>query len=153
MLTPEIKNALQKSVLCWLATCSSDGMPNVSPKELFLAYDDTTVLVANIASPQTEKNLLENANACLSFVDIWTQKGFQLKGKIIISRKGTAEYKAYEAPLQKITQGKFPIRSIFVMSVESAKPIVAPSYWLFPDTTEAQQIENAKQTYLNQIER
>ena len=33
-LTTEIKKAIDQSVLCWLATVSKEGIPNVSPKEV-----------------------------------------------------------------------------------------------------------------------
>ncbi len=35
MLTSDIKKYIDQSVLCWLATVSKDGIPNVSPKEIF----------------------------------------------------------------------------------------------------------------------
>ena len=39
-------------------------------------------------------------------------------------------------------------RSVLLMEVLSAQPIVAPSYWLFPEsTTEASQIEAARRSY------
>ncbi|MCB0658923.1 MAG: pyridoxamine 5'-phosphate oxidase family protein, partial [Saprospiraceae bacterium] len=31
-LTSDVKKYLDRSVLCWLATISPDGSPNVSPK-------------------------------------------------------------------------------------------------------------------------
>ena len=56
-LTTAIKESIDRSVLCWLATVSIDGMPNVSPKEIFNHYKEDKVIVANIASPQTVKNI------------------------------------------------------------------------------------------------
>ena len=50
-LTTEIKGYIDSSVLCWLATASTNGMPNVSPKEIFTYYDSNSIIVANIASP------------------------------------------------------------------------------------------------------
>ncbi|MDA9893807.1 pyridoxamine 5'-phosphate oxidase family protein [Flavobacteriaceae bacterium] len=51
----DLKEAFDSIVLCWLATVSSQGEPNVSPKELFFVLDTETLLIANIASPQSLK--------------------------------------------------------------------------------------------------
>ena len=55
MLTTEIKNYIDKSLLCWLATSSLENIPNVSPKEIFTYYKSNNIIVANISSPQTVK--------------------------------------------------------------------------------------------------
>jgi len=46
-----------------------------------------------------------------------------------------------------MTKGNFPFASITVIQPKSVKEILAPSYILYPDTTEAKQIESAHQTY------
>ena len=46
-----------------------------------------------------------------------------------------------------MTGGKFPFSSIINVIVEKAKPIIAPKYILYPETTEEQQIESAKKAY------
>jgi uncharacterized protein len=46
MLNPIVMESIEKSVLCWLATVEADGMPNVSPKEMFMAKDEVTLLIA-----------------------------------------------------------------------------------------------------------
>ena len=98
-LTTEIKKAIDQSVLCWLATVSKEGIPNVSPKEVFNYFEDNSIIVA------MEKVLL------------------------------------------KITEGKFPFKSITHISIEKVKPIIAPKYILYPDTTEEEQISSALNTY------
>lgn len=147
MLTDDVLHYINRSVLCWLATVDAAGVPNVSPKEVFCACGRTTVLVANIASPQSDRNLQGNPQVCLSFVEVFVQKGYKLKGIVEVVRPGDRRYPALEAPLLKITQGLFPIRSIFVVQVQAVEPIVAPSYRLKPGTTEAAQIAAAMQTY------
>lgn len=147
ILTQEIKKSIQKSVLCWLASVSDEGLPNVSPKEVFTNFRETHLIVANIASPQSVRNIKENPQVCVSFIDIFVQKGFQLKGKANILKKSDEDYSKMEAELLKITEGKFPFSSIISIEVESVKPIIAPKYILYPDTMEAQQIESAIETY------
>mgnify|MGYP000684040483 CR=1 FL=1 len=146
-LTTEIKGYIDSSVLCWLATASTNGMPNVSPKEIFTYYDSNSIIVANIASPQTVKNIKKNKNVCISFVDILVQKGFQLKGTAEIIEKSNSKFDVLKPSLLKMTNGKFPFASITLIKIEQVKPIIAPKYMLYPETTEKEQIESAKKAY------
>ena len=147
MLTKEIKEAIKSSVLCWLATADANGQPSVSPKEIFTAYQDRYILVANIASPGTMKNIRQNPKVCISFIDILVQKGFQVKGTAALVDKKHAEFEALAVPLSEMTAGKFPFASLTKIAIETVKPIIAPRYLLYPETTEAQQIESAKKQY------
>lgn len=146
-LTSEIKDYINKSVLCWLATVSSEGIPNVSPKEIFNHYGTHKIIVANIASPQTVKNIQEHDAVCISFIDVFVQKGFQIKGKGKIIDKSHSEFAEMKQLLTKMTDGKFPFSTITEISIEQVKPIIAPKYMLYPETTESQQIADAKKTY------
>lgn len=146
-LTTEIKKYIDESVLCWLATSSAESIPNVSPKEIFKYYETDKIIIANIASPQTVRNIKQNNKVCISFIDILVQKGFQIKGIAKIITKTDSCFADMENILTKMTQGKFPFSSITEISIESAKPIIAPKYILYPETTEAEQIESAKKMY------
>lgn len=146
-LTQEIKESINNSVLCWLATVSSINIPNVSPKEIFNYYGTNKIIVANIASPQTVKNIKQNKNVCISFIDILIQKGFQIKGTAEIKDKVDAEFSKMEEILTEMTKGKFPFTSITKITITQVKPIIAPKYILYPETTEKEQIESAKKSY------
>jgi len=146
-ITDAVKTSIEKSVLCWLATSSKDGLPNVSPKELFTYFGDDKIIIVHIASPNTLKNINQNPNVCISFVDVFVQKGFQLKGKATILTKKNIGYEAMEKVLFKMATAKFPFKQIIEIVVESVKAIVAPSYLLYPETKAEDQIENALKAY------
>ncbi len=146
-LTTEIKEYISRSILCWLATVSAENIPNVSPKEIFNYYKNGRVIIANIASPQTIRNIKQNENVCLSFIDILIQKGFQLKGKAKIIAKTDSEFAEMEKILTEMTNGNFPFSTITEITVEKVKPIIAPKYILYPETTEQEQVESAKKIY------
>ncbi|WP_350288755.1 pyridoxamine 5'-phosphate oxidase family protein [uncultured Croceitalea sp.] len=146
-LTIDVKECIDKSVLCWLATASSINVPNVSPKEIFKFYGINSIIVANIASPQTVKNIKQNENVCISFIDILVQKGFQIKGKAKIIEKKDLEFLNMEKELLEMTEGKFPFATITKITIENIKPIIAPKYILYPETTEKEQIASAKKVY------
>jgi len=147
ILTEDIKKYSNQSVLCWLATVSKENIPNVSPKEIFTFFESEYIIVANIASPQTEKNIKENHNVCISFIDILIQKGYQLNGKASVIDENNSEFKNLAPKLLKMTNGKFPFKNIFKIKIENAKQIIAPKYILYPETKESDQIKSAKKTY------
>ena len=146
-LTTEIRVYINKSVLCWLATASTENIPNVSPKEIFNYYGSNKIIIANIASPQTVQNIKQNSSVCVSFIDILIQKGFQVKGKARIIEKANSDFEQMEKVLNEMTGGDFPYSTITEITIEQAKSIIAPRYILYPDTTEKEQIESAKKAY------
>ena len=146
-LTAEIKEYIDRSVLCWLATVSAENIPNVSPKEICTYYGSDKVIVANIASPKTVQNIKHNRNVCISFINILIQKGFQLKGKARIIEKTNADFLPMEKVLIEMTGGDFPFSTITEITIEQAKSIITPKYILYPETTEKEQIESAKKAY------
>lgn len=147
MLTQAIKKSIEQSVLCWLATSSLDGQANVSPKEIFTYYGTDIIIIANIASPNSLRNVKVNAKVCVSFIDVLVQKGFQIKGQATIISKKAASFSTYHDLLYGLAGPDFPFSSIFEIKMEQVKPILAPKYILFPDTTEAAQIASAKKSY------
>ncbi|MFT4099754.1 MAG: pyridoxamine 5'-phosphate oxidase family protein [Burkholderiaceae bacterium] len=148
MLSDQVKDLANRSVLCWLATVDAKGQPNVSPKEIFLVFDDEHLVIANIASPTSVRNVEQNANVCVSFVDVFVQKGFKVIGSARNFTKQDADYARWAAPLEAKAGPRFPIRSVLVVRAVRVEPIVAPSYRLFPDeTTERSQIDSALRTY------
>lgn len=147
-LSDEVLTAVQHSVLCWLASVGPDGQPNVSPKEIWAVFDDTHVVIANIASPASVRNIRHSNKVCLGFVDIFVQKGFRLLGLAENFASSHPEFSYWAAPLLEKTGTRFPVHSVIVVSVDSVEPIVAPSYRRYPtETTEKNQIAAACRTY------
>jgi predicted pyridoxine 5'-phosphate oxidase superfamily flavin-nucleotide-binding protein len=105
------------------------------------------IIVADIASPQTFRNIKQNPNICIRFIDILVQKGFQVKGKAKIIRKVDSELLEMEKILNEMTGGNFPFLTITEIKIDQIKPIIAPKYILYPKTTESEQIESAKKIY------
>jgi predicted pyridoxine 5'-phosphate oxidase superfamily flavin-nucleotide-binding protein len=138
---------VRQCVLCWLATIDDDGAPTVSPKEIFCAHDNRTLLIANVASPQSLSNILARPAVCVSLVDVFVQKGFKLKGKAKVARAGDARFPALAQPLVDMAGKRFPFSSLFVIDVHEVEPIIAPSYRLYPETLEADQVRSAMRTY------
>lgn len=147
MLDPGIKQSVDESVLCWLATANAEGEPNVSPKEMFVSYGDEMLLIANIASPKSVANIKTNPSVCVSFIDVFKQKGFKLIGRAKIIERTEKDFKSMLEALHKLGGEAFPVNSIIAVAIERSEPIIAPSYWLFPETTEQDQIDQAMKLY------
>jgi len=147
MITTEIQKLIDESVLCWLATVDEAEQPNVSPKEIFCSFENQFLLIANIASPQSAKNIVRNNKVAVSFVNILSQRGFQLKGNAELIDKNTKDYSVLVPKLEKMTLGKYPISNIFKINILSVKKIIAPSYMFYPEITEEEKIESAKDQY------
>ncbi len=148
MIDGYVKKSIQSSVLCWLATVDDSGQPHVSPKEIFAEMDDKHIVIAHIASPHTVRNIASHPKVCVSFVDVFAQKGFKLQGLARIVKAVDPEYSTWVAPLLAMVEGKFKIPSVIVMKVQATDPILAPSYRFYPEaTTEHDQIASAMRRY------
>ncbi len=55
MITEEIKDFLNFQKLGYVATVSSDGTPNLSPKGTIIGWNSNVLAFADIRSPDTEE--------------------------------------------------------------------------------------------------
>ena len=147
MLSEEIKQSIDESVLCWLATADEKGEPNCSPKEVFTYLGHDQLIIADIASPNSVDNLRQNPLVCVSFVHVFKQKGYKLKGRAKYVTPQCKEYAELFGLVEPAVGNVFPVRGIILVSVTSCSPIIAPAYYLVSGLTEESQIRAAKKTY------
>lgn len=146
VLNEHHQKLIEKSVLCWVATVSEEGQPNVSPKEVFELYENDRLVFAVIASPKTLKNIKRHPKVGVSCLDIWTQKGVQMNGIAEIIGPNHRDFEQLEKLLNKKNKGVFKFRNIISIKITKAKTLLAPSYQ-FLETTEKNQIIISEQTY------
>ena len=146
MLSDDIRDYANRSVLCWLATMSGDG-PSVSPKEIFACFGEDRIIIANIASPRSVHNLQGEPRVCVSFVDVFSQKGWQLYGHAVLLRAGDDGFDHRHAILQGMAGDAFTVGSLIDVRVTKAKEILAPSYRFNPDANEAAMRADAMISY------
>ena len=92
------------------------------------------------------RNLQTNPACCVSFIDIFRQKGFKLVGTAHVIGRKDADFEGISAPLRAIAGNRFFVRNVIAVTVEHVAPIVAPSYALHK-ASEQEMIVNAFQTY------
>lgn len=148
MLNDDIRACAERATLCWLATVDATGQPNVSPKEIFAVFDEAHLVIANIASPTSARNISAGARVCVSFIDIFVQKGWKVVGQACHVGRQAADHAHWGAPLVAMAGQRFPLHGVIVVRATAVEPIVAPSYRLHPaETTEASQVASALRAY------
>lgn len=134
-------------MLCWLATVDRHGWPTVSPKETFAAYGSDRLVIANIASPSGVRNVRDHPAVCASFVDVFVQKGYKVRGRASLVPPSEPDYRELVVPRERITEGRFPIHSIIDVQAFEVEAIQAPIYRLHEGTSEQQMVDSVMRTY------
>jgi predicted pyridoxine 5'-phosphate oxidase superfamily flavin-nucleotide-binding protein len=137
-INEEMRRIIEEQRLCFAATTCEDGTANLSPKGTVTVLDDDHLMFADLASPQTVKNLRTNPSIEINVVDPVIRKGFRFKGRGIVVDPG----ERFDQLLERFTSGSRPVRDakarirhIVVIEVERALPLVSPAY--DEDVTEA----------------
>ncbi len=119
ILTEEMKAAVNKQRLGYIATVCADGTPNLSPKGTTRAWDDEHLVFADIRSPGTVNNLRGNPAVEINVVDPETHKGYRFKGTARVLTDG----QLFQEILNVYTQQgvTHPIRSIVLVKVARAQ--------------------------------
>ena len=126
MITREIKDFLNLQKLGYVATVSSDGKPNISPKGTIIGWSSETLAFADIRSPDTMKNLVDNPDVEINVIDPLLRKGYLFQGKTRILQDGTL----YQEILNHYRQNgiKSPINSIILVDVSCISDVISPLY-------------------------
>jgi predicted pyridoxine 5'-phosphate oxidase superfamily flavin-nucleotide-binding protein len=99
-LSEEAKIMIREKRVALVATAGKSGKPNVSTKGLKV-LDDEHVAFADIASPRTMANLVENPQVAIIVYDAGTRKGCRLWGKAEVLDSGN-DFETMAADLAKM---------------------------------------------------
>ena len=122
----EIKHFVNFQKLGYVATVSSDGDPNLSPKGTIVILDDSRLVFANIRSPQTIENLTQNPSIEINVIDPFSRMGYRFKGMANVLSAGSDFKKILDYFQKKGIKSK--ISDIIVVDVKSFSKITSPSY-------------------------
>lgn len=125
-LTTEIKEFVNKVKLGFVATVCPDGTPNLSPKGTTIAWDDEHLAFADIHSPGTIENLVNNPSVEINVVDVFTRKGYRFKGVA----KNFSEGPVFEKVVSYFREAgsKHTIKNIVLVEVLRVLPVISPAY-------------------------
>ena len=122
----ELKKLVNFQKLGYVATVSSDGTPNLSPKGTIAILDDSRLVFANIRSPKTIENLTNNPSIEINVIDPFSRTGYRFKGLANILSDGEDFANILDYFKQKGI--KSTISHIVVIDVTSFSEITSPSY-------------------------
>ena len=122
----EIRNFVNFQKLGYVATVSSDGSPNLSPKGTIVILDDSRLVFANIRSPQTVENLTKNPSIEINVIDPFSRMGYRFKGIANILSDGDDFKKILDYFEKKGIKSK--ISDIITVDVKSFSKVTSPSY-------------------------
>ena len=128
-LSADMQRVVLEQRLGFVATVTPDGRPNLSPKGTTTVFDDHHLLFADIASPGTVANLASNPNVEINVVDPIVRKGYRFKGTAAVHTAGEMFERGLAVLRERgSTTARERIRSIVIVEVIEAAPIVSPAY-------------------------
>ena len=125
-ISEAIKNFVNSQKLGYVATVSNDGTPNLSPKGTIVVMNESTLVFADIRSPQTIQNLQNNPSVEINVVDPFQRLGYRFKGECKIINEGPEFDKILDYYANVGIKSK--INSVVIVDVESMSEVTSQSY-------------------------
>lgn len=126
-LTPDMRAVIRSAHLCFAATVTPDGRPNLSPKGTIRVWDEGHLFFLDIASPRTRANLAVHPYAEINVVETLSRRGYRFSGPVAVHTSGNVFAKAVEMVL--LEEGTtFEVAGVVLLEIEHAAPLVSPGY-------------------------
>ena len=135
VLTTDMRAVIRSAHLCFAATVTPDGRPNVSPKGTIRVWDDTHLFFLDIASPGTRANLAHSPWLELNVVDQLSRRGYRFAGTAMLHFPESAVYTEGVRRVYDATLPADPPAAVVLIAVERAAPLLSPAYWRGDDET------------------
>ena len=126
-ITDEMARMIAELRLCYVATVTPDGRPNLSPKGSLRVVDGDRLAFADIMSPQTMRNLKSNPYVEVNIVHPFLRCGYRFKGKCDIVTGGEM-FDLVANELWQREGRQYPVNAVVVIEVETALPVRSPAY-------------------------
>lgn len=129
MLTPDMRAVIDACQLCFAATVTHDGWPNLSPKGTIRIWDDTHLFFLDIASPGTRANLAHRPWMELNVVDQLSRRGYRFAGTASLHLAGS---EVYAEAIRRVYDATLPVAppvAVVLLTIERAAPLLSPAYW------------------------
>jgi predicted pyridoxine 5'-phosphate oxidase superfamily flavin-nucleotide-binding protein len=128
-LSADMQRVVLEQSLGFVATVTPDGRPNLSPKGTTTVFDDEHLMFVDVASPGTVANLAHNPAVEINVVDPIVRKGYRFKGIATVYTQGDTFERAIAVLRERgSTTARERMRSIVLVEVTDAAPLVSPAY-------------------------
>ena len=131
-ITPDMRAIIRSAHLCFAATVTPEGRPNVSPKGTIRVWNDHSLFFLDIASPKTRANLAANPWMELNVVDHLSRRGYRFSGRAAIHTSGEIFDKAVAMVVGE-ERANYPVAGVVLLEVAQAAPLISPGYWHVAD--------------------
>lgn len=126
-LDDDMRAVIAAAHLCFAATVTADGRPNLSPKGTVRAWDARHIFFLDIASPGTRRNLEHNGWLEINLVDQQSRRGYRFSGRAAVHRAGPV----FDEATRRVFAEEgvaYPAESVILMAIERAAALVSPGY-------------------------
>ena len=128
-LDDDMRRVVHEQSLGFVATVCPDGTPNLSPKGTTIVWDDEHLAFLDIHSPTTVANLRARPAVEVNVVDPIVRKGYRFKGTGAVYTTGEMFERGLAVLRERgSTTARERIRSIVIVEITDAAPIVSPAY-------------------------
>ena len=149
MLTPDMRAVIEAAHLCFAATVTAEGRPNLSPKGTIGAWDDTHLFFLDIASPGTRANLTHSPWMELNVVEQLSRRGYRFAGRAELYWPGSAVYDEAKRRVYGEALSTQPVAAVVLLAIERVAPLLSPAYWRVADERALREIWRARREALD----
>ena len=139
MIDDDMRAVVEAQHLCFAATVSPSGRPNLSPKGTIRVWDEKHIFFCDIASPNTRRNLERSPWIEVNVVDPLSRRGYRFFGKAALHRND----EVYERATQRIFSEEgntYRVNAVVLIEVEHAMPLYSPGYEHVSDEFEMRKV-------------
>ena len=149
IITTDMRAVIEAAHLCFAATVTPDGRPNLSPKGTIRVWSDDHLYFLDIASPQTRENLRANPYIELNVVEQLSRRGYRFLGRASLHRDDDIFERATERVFGE--EGTpYPVHAVVLIAVERAEPVVSPGYMHIESEPEMRQSWRGRRAALDE---
>lgn len=128
MITAQIWEIIENNTFGLVASVTPEGRPAVSPKATFVILDDQTLAFSNIRSPDTVRNIQQNPNVEVNFVDVFHRTAARIAGTARYVPREDTEYEVLLPAFEKWSSTLPQMQGFVVIAVDEAQLVISPSY-------------------------
>jgi hypothetical protein len=127
VITPDMRAIIQSAHLCFAATVTVDGRPNLSPKGTIRVWDDHRLFFLDIASPGTRANVRGNPHIELNVVEHLSRRGYRFAGRATLHRDDDIFAEATRRVFAE-EDATYPVEGVVLIEIDRAEALVSPGY-------------------------
>ena len=150
IITEDMLAIVESAHLCFAATVTPDGRPNLSPKGTIRVWDDDHLFFLDIASPGTRANLARNPYIELNVVDERSRRGYRFFGRASLHAGDDVFNDAMKRVFAE-ERANYPVASVVLIAVERAEPVVSPGYLHVASEAEMRQAWKERRAALDEV--